>query len=67
MEKALALGTGDALLDFHAGMIELQLGRSERAAMLFKRALSLNPNFHLVYARQARARLAKFDRFRSRR
>ena len=26
MEKALALGTGDALLDFHAGMIEFQLG-----------------------------------------
>ena len=43
MEKALALGTGDALLDFHAGMIEFQLGRSERAQALFKRALTLNP------------------------
>jgi tetratricopeptide (TPR) repeat protein len=59
MEKALALGTGDALLDFHAGMIEFQLGRTERARALFKRALTLNPNFHLVYARQARERLAQ--------
>jgi tetratricopeptide (TPR) repeat protein len=57
MQKALALGTEDALLDFHAGMIESQLGRTERAQTLFKRALSLNPNFHLIYASQARARL----------
>jgi tetratricopeptide (TPR) repeat protein len=57
MERALALGTGDALLDFHAGMIEFQLGRSERAQELFKRALSLNPQFHLVYAGVARERL----------
>jgi tetratricopeptide (TPR) repeat protein len=59
MEKALALGTGDALLDFHAGMIDLQLGQSERAQTLFKRALTLNPNFHLVYAGQAREKLAQ--------
>jgi tetratricopeptide (TPR) repeat protein len=57
VEKALALGTEDALLDFHAGMIELQLGRSERAQALFKNALALNPQFHLVYAGQARERL----------
>jgi tetratricopeptide (TPR) repeat protein len=59
MDKALALGTGDALLDFHAGMIEFQLGRSERAQELFKRALALNPQFHLVYAGQARERLGQ--------
>jgi tetratricopeptide (TPR) repeat protein len=59
MGKALALGTGDALLDFHAAMIEFQLGRSERAETLFKRALALNPNFHLVYASQARERLGQ--------
>jgi tetratricopeptide (TPR) repeat protein len=57
VNKALALGTEDALLDFHAGMIELQLGRSVRAQTLFERALSLNPNFHLVYASQARETL----------
>ena len=56
-DKALALGTGDALLDFHAAMIESQLGRSDRAQTLFKRALTLNPRFHLVYAEQARKSL----------
>jgi tetratricopeptide (TPR) repeat protein len=59
MDKALALGTGDALLDFHAGMIELQLGQSARAQTLFQRALALNPHFHLVYAGQAREKLAQ--------
>jgi tetratricopeptide (TPR) repeat protein len=56
-EKALAFGTDDALLDFHAGMIELQLGRTERARTLFTRALALNPQFHFVYAGQARETL----------
>ena len=59
MNKALALGTGDALLDFHAGMIEAQLGHSERAQVLLKSALALNPNFHLIYAAQARETLAQ--------
>jgi len=57
MDKALALGTGDALLDFHAGIIELQLGQSERAQKLLENALALNPHFHLVYAAQARQTL----------
>jgi tetratricopeptide (TPR) repeat protein len=57
VDKALAIGTADALLDFHAGMIELQLGRSERARTLFEQAVTLNPQFHLVYADQARERL----------
>lgn len=57
MDKALALGTQDALIDFHAGMIELKLGQSERAQNLFENALTLNPQFHLVYAGQARERL----------
>ena len=56
-DKALALGTGDSLLDFHAAMIELRLGRTERAQTLFAHALRLNPQFHLVYAGQARESL----------
>ena len=59
IDKALLLGTGDALLNFHAGMIEFQLGRTERAQILFKRALTLNPQFHLLYAEVARERLAQ--------
>jgi tetratricopeptide (TPR) repeat protein len=57
VEKALAIGTGDALLDFHAAMIEQRLGRTERAQALFKSALALNPEFHPVYAAEARERL----------
>jgi tetratricopeptide (TPR) repeat protein len=56
-KKALALGTRDALLDFHAGRIEQQLGQTERAQTLFKQALALNPEFHLVYAAEAREML----------
>lgn len=59
MDKALALGTPDALLDFHAGMIANQLGQSQRARSLLQQALDLNPNFHLVYARQARELLSQ--------
>jgi tetratricopeptide (TPR) repeat protein len=57
VEKALAPGTKDALLDFHAGMIESRLGRPERAQRLFEQALALNPHFHLVYAGQAQEKL----------
>jgi tetratricopeptide (TPR) repeat protein len=57
VDKALSLGTEDSLLDFHAGMIELQLGRSERAETLFEQAMTLNSHFHLVYSGQARERL----------
>jgi len=61
MDKALALGTKDALLDFHAGMIESQLGHSDRARSLLKGVLALNPNFHLIYAAQARATLSRLS------
>jgi tetratricopeptide (TPR) repeat protein len=65
-EKALALGTGDALLDFHAGMIEQQLGRTERAQALFNQALALNPEFHLVYAAEAREKLRQIAAYGAR-
>jgi tetratricopeptide (TPR) repeat protein len=56
-KRALALGTKDALLDFHAGMIESQLGRPDRAQSLFEQALALDPHFHLVYAGEAQEKL----------
>jgi tetratricopeptide (TPR) repeat protein len=48
MQKALALGTEDALLYFHAGMIEMRRGH----------ALKLNPRFHLFYGDEVRRTLA---------
>ena len=58
MLNALALGTEDALLDFHGGMIELRSGHPERARALLERALNLNPSFHLLYSDEARRTLA---------
>jgi tetratricopeptide (TPR) repeat protein len=59
MEKALAPGTADALLDFHAGIIEFQLGDLDGAKTLLGRALASNPHFHMVYPGQARKTLTQ--------
>jgi len=59
MKHALALGTNDPLLQFHAGIIEDRLGHAERARSLLERALALNPHFHILYADQARLTLAR--------
>jgi hypothetical protein len=45
MEKALRLGTKDAKLFYHAGMIHRALGDKEKAADFLARALATNPHF----------------------
>jgi tetratricopeptide (TPR) repeat protein len=55
--RALRLGTQDALLFFHRGMIERCLGRGEEARAWLRRALALNPAFSTRWAPLA-ARLA---------
>jgi tetratricopeptide (TPR) repeat protein len=50
---ALLLGTRDALLVFHRGMIEQCLG-SDSASAWFRRALDINPHFSLLWAPVAR-------------
>ena len=45
MNQALKLGTADARFFYHAGMIQLGLGRSEKARAYLKRSLALNPGF----------------------
>jgi tetratricopeptide (TPR) repeat protein len=45
MTEALRLGTQDARLFFHAGMIQHRLGDQAKARDLFSRALALNPHF----------------------
>ncbi len=52
--RALRLGTQDALKFFHRGMIERCLGHLEAARSWFRRALSLNPHFSLLWAPVAR-------------
>lgn len=52
--QALRLGTKDALMLFHAGMIEARLGETAAAADHLQAALQLNPHFSARYAEQAR-------------
>lgn len=58
MRSALAQGTRDALLLYHAGMIERALGNREEARAYLREALELNPRFHPLHAPAARAALA---------
>jgi tetratricopeptide (TPR) repeat protein len=55
--QALQLGTRDALLYFHAGMIALKLGDETQARDYLERALSINPHFSILYAEQAQRTL----------
>ncbi len=47
MERAMALGTQDASVLFHAGMIEAAAGDEDAAEDLLSSALELNPGFDL--------------------
>jgi tetratricopeptide (TPR) repeat protein len=53
-ERALRLGTRDALKVFHRGMIERCLGRRDAARASFRRALAINPSFSLLWSPVAR-------------
>ena len=57
MQKALAQGTQDPLLFFHAAAIERKLGNASSADFA-RKALVLNPQFHVLYADDARQWLA---------
>jgi tetratricopeptide (TPR) repeat protein len=54
--RALAQGTEDAIIEYHAGVIAQALGRADATAHLV-RALTLNPTFHPAQAADARRRL----------
>jgi tetratricopeptide (TPR) repeat protein len=57
MRQAMALGTRDASLYYHAGMIALQLGHEAQAREYLEQALEINPHFSVLYANEARATL----------
>ena len=50
MNDALRLGTRDAKLFFHAGMIHHALGHHARAREYLTRARSINPHFHVLHS-----------------
>ena len=58
MLKALALGTRDAMLFFHAAAIERQVGNAELSSEYARKSLAMIPRFHIFYADQARQWLA---------
>jgi tetratricopeptide (TPR) repeat protein len=53
MREAQRLGTPDPRLFFHAGMIYRALGDIDRAREALRRALALNPHFHVLQAELA--------------
>ena len=59
IEAALRLGTRDPLLDFHAGMIYAALGDTPKATAHLRRALAVNPHFHVLFAAEAESTLAR--------
>ncbi|HYO62162.1 MAG TPA: tetratricopeptide repeat protein [Pyrinomonadaceae bacterium] len=58
MDEALRLGTRDARLHYHAGMIARALGDAPAAAKHLRLALEINPAFDTLQADDARRTLA---------
>jgi tetratricopeptide (TPR) repeat protein len=61
MGAALALGTEDASLSYHAGVIHRALGNATEARRHLEQALALNPYFHPTHPKAARRILAALD------
>jgi tetratricopeptide (TPR) repeat protein len=58
MQQAMKLGTRDALLYYHVGMIYEALGDNAQAEKMLSEAMTINPHFDLMQARIARYMLA---------
>jgi tetratricopeptide (TPR) repeat protein len=61
MNYARRLGTRDATMFYHAGMIERSLGDVGRARYFLNEALKANPSFHPKHPREIRAVLDSLD------
>lgn len=60
-QESLRLGTRNASLLFHAGMIAAALGDSQSASTYLSQALALNPHFSPIYAPVARETLSSLQ------
>ena len=58
IEKANRLNSKDCHILYYAGIIESSLGNKKRAAQYFNEALQISPEFDVMAADDARARLA---------
>jgi tetratricopeptide (TPR) repeat protein len=61
VSQALKLGTQDAKLHYHAGMIYQRLQEKEKARDHLRRALSINSHFHIFFADDATRALAELE------
>jgi tetratricopeptide (TPR) repeat protein len=57
LATAMSQGTQDAVVYYHAGMIELAGGRAASARRLLERAMAINPYFDATHPAQVRATL----------
>lgn len=64
MAYALRMGTRDALIYYHAGMIELALGSRDSARRFLEAALAVNPSFDARHSATAKATLDSLSRVR---
>jgi Tfp pilus assembly protein PilF len=61
MAEALKLGTQDARLFFHAGMMHHRLGEHAKAHDYLRRALATNPSFHVLHVELAERTLKAIE------
>ncbi|MFQ6026902.1 MAG: tetratricopeptide repeat protein [Dehalococcoidia bacterium] len=59
--EAMKLGTSEASIYYHAGLIHHGLGETQQARAYLVRALEINPHFSQLQADQARRLLAELD------
>jgi tetratricopeptide (TPR) repeat protein len=62
MARALRLGTRDATIHYHAGMIATVVGMRNRAVRHLSSALEINPHFSILYADSARRTLVRLEK-----
>ncbi len=61
IDEALRLGTRDARISFHAGMIYSALGMSEKGVNYLQRALAIDPTFDVLQSETAKQTLKKLE------
>lgn len=61
IQAAMKLGTQDAALYYHAGMISKSLGDDAQAQRMLSQAISLNPYFDLLQAQIAKSALLQLQ------
>ena len=59
--ESLRLGTPDAMLHYHTGLIYRALGKDQEAQEHLRKALDLNPHFSLLHSEQASQILAELE------